>query len=728
MSDNELETEPNITVSDDTLKSLENLKKAINSSDFLDYTQILDQQAEKEGIKIAAIEAEQIESEELNLEKERIKGLTHLAKSQHEYQLQLLSKEQRARQALHSQYIAQNKEYKRLKETAAYNHQQHQTKISKIWRRKEQEVKTALNKRKANVQVNIHKGENDEDELIMGGISRVYKITWRGRPQVVEIRIDQCRDIKDKLERGQYFLRVSTKDKIGGKILQYEKLNEMWCNLSDPYFHDGKHSSRVLRFKANLKMLVPSLLQMLPTMVYCFQILDSNSVIVGEGYFPIINNLFDVNEGKYKAPILRSSIRTSIDKFAGIEELYRKNIDEWLCNLYFQVTVLPQVIPDESDFSIELKGTSVIKEEINEEPEPIQYEELISPEQYAEYKHSVLVTGILTTPKNKWHYIYSEIITEFGFKYYRHLSTYLTLILFILMIWLSRYLHFAGIWLFLKAVSHPVKNFQVLLFTAELRYVEQTNLAKECVIVIIGTLFLLFWFILLCLWSFLSLLLLGRFPHACFRLILCWGLVMVLDPLITVVEAIIWGFVYDYWQIDPFRLYNYFDKAESNGVVGVLLTLFLYTGVIGLCVFVFYNYFLFLHMNGRLLDIFMRLNGSEQRFFVPHDGEVSKRYLEWVCYKAKNYHSMNGESRKVCVMNYNMFEGFNMDVSKTAIHVLVYTVGNDRSRALYRHFLRVPDGAITELSLTGHSKRFTFTQRYSINASPLKTRVGTLKG
>ena len=98
----------------------------------------------------------------------------------------------------------------------------------------------------------------------------------------------------------------------------------------------------------------------MPTMVYCFQILDSNSVIVGEGYFPIINNVFEVNEGKYKVPILRSSIRTSIDKFAGIEQLYRKNIDEWLCNFYFQVIVFPQVITNESDFSVELKGSQVI--------------------------------------------------------------------------------------------------------------------------------------------------------------------------------------------------------------------------------------------------------------------------------------------------------------------------------------------------------------------------------
>ena len=186
---------------------------------------------------------------------------------------------------------------------------------------------------------------------------------------------------------------------------------------------------------------------------------------------------------------------------------------------------------------------------------------------------------------------------------------------------------------------------------------------------------------------------------------------MIFDPLITLVEAGIWAAAYNYWEIDPFRLYNYFETAEGNGVIGILLTVFLYAGLIGFCSFVFYNYFLFFHMNGRLLDIYMRLNAQDNRFFIPHDGEISKRYLEWVCYKARNYRSMNGESRKVTVMNYKMFEGFNAEVTKTAMHVIVYTVGNDRSRAVYRQFLRLPDGAITELSLTESSRRTTYSNR-----------------
>ena len=709
MEEDNIIAEPKIETDDETHRALNNLRIAFQTPSILNYSEFLDQDAGKEGIKIAAVDPSELEEEEGILEKERILGITSLAKAHHEHQLQLLSKEQKARKKLQSQYSKQLKNYQHLKDNSAHTHQLQQVQVSKAFRKNELAIKTAMKKTNADLKVTLE--SNSNDQLLYGGINRVYKITWRGRPQVVEVRIEECRDIKDKLEKGKYWIRIHTKDKIGGKILEFQKQTEEWNNLSDPYPHDGKYSSKAIKFRTTLKVLVPSQIEITPTMVYCFQILDNNAVIVGEGYFPIINNLFEVSQGKYKVPIVRSSLKNAIDKFSGIEELYRENIDEWLCNLYFEVTLLPQVIEGESDYMIQIHGSKVLKEEVTTEPDQKDYEELITPDQYSEYKHSVAITGILTSPKNKLQYIMAELTIEFGFKIWRHWYIYQNFIFLILLIWVCRYIHYAGQWIYLKADSFPITTFQALIFTIEIRFPNQTNLTQEILLLIIGTLFICFWFLLFCLWIWVSLKWIGRFPEVLFRIIQCWGLVMIFDPLITLVEAGIWAAAYNYWEIDPFRLYNYFETAEGNGVIGILLTVFLYAGLIGFCSFVFYNYFLFFHMNGRLLDIYMRLNAQDNRFFIPHDGEISKRYLEWVCYKARNYRSMNGESRKVTVMNYKMFEGFNAEVTKTAMHVIVYTVGNDRSRAVYRQFLRLPDGAITELSLTESSRRTTYSNR-----------------
>ena len=133
------------------------------------------------------------------------------------------------------------------------------------------------------------------------------------------------------------------------------------------------------------------------------------------------------------------------------------------------------------------------------------------------------------------------------------------------------------------------------------------------------------------------------------------------------------------------------------------MTMFLYAIIIGICSFAFYNYFLYVHMNGRLLDLYLRINGEEKKFFLPNDGEISDRYLYWACYKARNYRSTSGDSRKVSVFYFTFEDEYSSELNGTAMHVVIYNVSNDRSRVLHRHFLRTPNGAISELSTIENS-------------------------
>ena len=57
-------------------------------------------------------------------------------------------------------------------------------------------------------------------------------------------------------------------------------------------------------------------------------------------------------------------------------------------------------------------------------------------------------------------------------------------------------------------------------------------------------------------------------------------------------------------------------------------------GMLVLNCFLFYNYLIFMHMNGRLLDIYMRLTGTEEGF-LPGDNELSLKHMKWIYYKAK---------------------------------------------------------------------------------------------
>ena len=46
--------------------------------------------------------------------------------------------------------------------------------------------------------------------------------------------------------------------------------------------------------------------------------------------------------GKYKSPLLRGELDPRIEKHRKLEEIVNDDIDNWLCNLYFEVIKLPR--------------------------------------------------------------------------------------------------------------------------------------------------------------------------------------------------------------------------------------------------------------------------------------------------------------------------------------------------------------------------------------------------
>ena len=66
-----------------------------------------------------------------------------------------------------------------------------------------------------------------------------------------------------------------------------------------------------------------------------------------------------------------------------------------------------------------------------------------------------------------------------------------------------------------------------------------------------------------------------------------------------------------------------------------------------------YHYLIIrLHNNGRMLDIYWRLHGESEMFFVPYDLEISNQELRYIVKKAEQWRGEEGERRKVAVYDY----------------------------------------------------------------------------
>ena len=139
-------------------------------------------------------------------------------------------------------------------------------------------------------------------------------------------------------------------------------------------------------------------------------------------------------------------------------------------------------------------------------------------------------------------------------------------------------------------------------------------------------------------------------------LIAAYGIQVLLDPYwIFIIDMALLRFrppQPDQQTADSAKLYWNFFRLEGSGVVGVILTIFLYIFVSFTTLACLYMYLLRVHMNGRLIDIYHRLKGKEESFFLPRDMEVSFEELTYVCRKAEQWRGTEGERRKTAVWDY----------------------------------------------------------------------------
>lgn len=72
-----------------------------------------------------------------------------------------------------------------------------------------------------------------------------------------------------------------------------------------------------------------------------------------------------------------------------------------------------------------------------------------------------------------------------------------------------------------------------------------------------------------------------------------------------------------------FKLYTYYHRNGDYGVLGVVLTFFIFLSLMLASMVSVYVYIRYAHMNGRVMDVYTRITGPDNIFFVPYDGEVS---------------------------------------------------------------------------------------------------------
>uniref|UniRef100_A0A9J8AKE4 Orofacial cleft 1 candidate gene 1 protein n=2 Tax=Cyprinus carpio TaxID=7962 RepID=A0A9J8AKE4_CYPCA len=582
---------------------------------------------------------------------------------------------------------------------------------------------------------------------------------------------------------------------LGGRTLRWSRLQEQqWVGRTEPVEHQGRYFDIELNINQSLYMVLPASCDLLPSSALVFKLLslpgDHSHVssVVGWGAFPICDCSFQLFNGKFKTPLLRGSPNPSLNQFRRIEHLLSTDLDNWLCNLYFQVKRLPRGstgVPERSftlqipshpqlsssqglhphpDTSIHssasLPGKSPsgavsasepsnqtnrhiaekskaeihsksgrqkkIIERNSEALKPLPKDQLdqftfsVRSQHHNQHRSAAVCCG--TGERTRLAVRLLPSLLGLSCRPRPHLSQIsLTILLFSLM-WFPRlYLHYCSQWLFLQAQHIPINRFGLSAHTVDLVYQGSLlSTLEEVLLVLLGPLTLNAATLLLLLIRWGCQLTFGSPPSFLSKFIMAAAVWTFLDPLaVFAVDAVLGRLSYSAEEplADAAKLYWHFFRTEQSGTAGIIITLFLY-GVHSILSFTFiYVYFLRLHNDGRLLDIYQRLHSTEGAFFVPHDMEVSNQELNYIVKKAEQWRGFNGERRKVAVYDYIWMEeepvvglvppsGTPNTGCETSTHLSIYTLHLSGLRQHYRHFLRQPDGAIIEVMHDSDSKEF----------------------
>ncbi|CAB3994118.1 partial [Paramuricea clavata] len=353
--------------------------------------------------------------------------------------------------------------------------------------------------------------------------------------------------------------------------------------------------------------------------------------------------------------------------------------------------------------------------------------------------------------REKMQYIGRQFLSELGLSQWRS-REFWAMILMLILTWFIRiYAHYGGQWIYLSAIFIPINKFEFLPYTTNLNY--QTTLLQtrqEISLVVLGPFTNIIIFCLMVFMSWLMQRLFGRFPSILSRFVMAYGINTLLDPVwILIVDTALKRYRLLGGDIpigDAYKLYWHFDRYEKNGIIGIFITVFLYIVTVFSAATVLYMYFLRVHNSGRLLDVYHRLNGKEDEFFVPYDLEVSLEELTYISRKAEQWRGEEGERRKVAVYDY-VWEEEELDdklwdknnkrqrknTREITTHTSIHTLHLDGLRELYRHFLRLPDGAIVEvfgempLSGIDESVKQAILQRNTFENIDLVSSVTTLR-
>lgn len=294
---------------------------------------------------------------------------------------------------------------------------------------------------------------------------------------------------------------------------------------------------------------------------------------------------------------------------------------------------------------------------------------------------------------------------------------YVTLFCFVFSLWLRVWLHYLGEYIYLSALGVPIYDFAYMAAQIQFKYMSSAiTFGSEVCVIFMGPLFVTLAF---CTFAELERLFhrlaAANAPEGLSKFISCFGLNMVLGPYVTLFIDLCYSNYncnnqstacradYTSTDCDCFngdfaKLWERTRTDEGSGISGFLITIIVYVAFTGLSAFFYYEYLVYLHKDGKVLDLWRRISADDTEFFLPEDFEISLAELKMICSKAAAWTGGDGSKRKLSVSVHEERDPEDETFLLETKLFTIYEISFDgQRRKVWRQFLAEPDGTITEV-------------------------------
>jgi hypothetical protein len=464
----------------------------------------------------------------------------------------------------------------------------------------------ALKERKQDVIHNIGVTERARAKFAMTEASQSAK--WSATPQPLILTIRALRAVREKVQRGRYSVHVTLYDRLGGKALSAAASNaeetESWEleAKTGPKQHAGRpRDDAEIFFNQPLELVLPSEEELQPGMCFVFELvmlkgrLKARDEVVAWGAFPVCDATFRYVQGEFKTTMLYGEIDPGLDKYYKIEKVISRDLDNWLCNLYFDVELAAR--ENEADESTEYDQRLEYAQEVlrlkplaeDEEGEegtlalqdrqaagssgkrrggggsdaavPSADRAARAELQLEDYRFSVQPresSRLLRTkkPLDQMEVVRRNLAAEIYATQWRTTSFLGQVMLILSAFVLRHYLHYFGQLIYLEALGVPITKFAIRESGVVLAYdTQQLHPYTETAVTMVGmgSVWIAQLLFVSCAW--ISMRVIGQFADAYSMFLLAWCVVTFLDPYIILFNDI----YHENWsQGDAFKCRNAF--------------------------------------------------------------------------------------------------------------------------------------------------------------------------